>query len=227
MKSQIIRSSKLKAAKRSARSQGAQTREVLVPASDFHRSEITHQPRPETRLQVAVFSRWIDVGPAYPQTTTSAFSRQFTLGDIPGASEIRAMYDFYRMKRIDIVYFPASRTGPTSPTLTNPAPVMAVGPDYDESIGVSFATMLERNTTQVYSVYDKWQVTFEPRLSTPAYGGVSTNGYLLGNPGAWVDTAGTDAVYYGFNWTHPPTTSSLQFGGRIMARVHIECAMVI
>jgi hypothetical protein len=219
----------MKAAKQQARISGSKTKEVLVPASDFHRSEITRQPRPETRLQVARFTRWIDLGPAYPQSTTSATSTAFTLGSIPGASEIRAMYDFYRITRVDMCYYPASRAGPSSPTTTNSAPVMAVGPDYDENIGVSFATMLERSTTQVYSVYDKWQVTFEPRLSTVAYGNGVSNGYLLGATGQWVDTSASsaDPTYYGFNWTHPPTAAAIQFGGRVMARVHIECAMVI
>lgn len=208
----------------SAKAKGAKTRTVSIPASNVH--GITHQPPPESRAQVSSFYRWIDGGAVYPQTSAVGTSYVFKLSLIPGYTEIQNMYDFYRIKRIDVLYEPASRAGPTAATTTSPGTVMAVGPDYDESVAVTFATMLERTTTQIFSVLEKWEVSFVPRVSSVAYGNGVTSGYTLGNKDVWVDTA-QDTSYYGFNYAFPATIAAMQYGGRVMYRVHLECAMVI
>ena len=213
-----------RAARQAAKASGMKIREINIPASDVH--GVTHQPRPESRAQVSSFYRWIDGGAIYPQASSVGTSYVFKLSLIPGYTEIQNMYDFYRIRKIDVLYEPASRAGPNSATTSSPGTVVAAGPDYDESVSVNFATMLERTTTQIFSVYERWQVSFEPRISQVAYGNGVTNGYTLGMTGQWVDTA-QDVSYYGFNYAFPATTATRQFGGRIMYRLHLECAMVI
>lgn len=209
----------------STKSKGSRkTKTVAIPASNVH--GITHQPPPEAQAQVSSFYRWIDGGAVYPQTSAVGTSYVFKLSLIPGYTEIQNMYDFYRIKKIDVLYAPASRAGPTAATTTAPGTVIAVGPDYDESVAVSFATMLERTTTQVYSVLEKWEFTFVPRVSSVVYGNGVTSGYALGNKDVWVDTA-ADVSYYGVNYAFPATAAAMQFGGRIMYRLHLECAQVI
>lgn len=197
---------------------------VSIPASNL--SHVTHVPGPGERHLVQSFTRWIDGGAVYPQTSSVGTSWVFKLSQVPGASEITAMYDFFRIRKIDVLYEPASRAGPTSATTSNPGTVMAVGPDFDESTAVNFSTMLERVDTQIYSVYDKWEVSFEPRASTVVFGNGVTSGYALAEKDQWMDTS-SDPSYYGFNFAFPATAATLQFGGRIMYRLHLECAKVI
>lgn len=208
----------------SAKAKGGKTRALTIPASDIR--GVTYQPAPESRAQVSSFYRWIDGGAVYPQTSAVGTSYVFKLSLIPGYTEIQNMYDFYRIKRVDVLYEPASRAGPVTATTTSPGTVMAVGPDYDESVAVSFATMLERTTTQIFSVYEKWEISFVPRVSNVVYGNGVTSGYTLGMKDVWVDTS-NDTSYYGFNYAFPATIAAMQFGGKIMYRLHLECAMVI
>lgn len=207
-----------------AKAKGSRTRIATIPASDVR--GVTYQPPPESRAQVSSFYRWIDGGAVYPQTSAVGTSYVFKLSLIPGYTEIQNMYDFYRITRIDVLYEPASRAGPATATTTAPGTVIAVGPDYDESTAVAFATMLERTTTQIFSTLEKWEVSFVPRISDVTYGNGVTSGYGLGAKNAWVDTS-SDTSYYGFNFAFPATTAAMQFGGRIMYRLHLECAMVI
>lgn len=221
MKQQALTNKKLRA---SAKAKGARTKVLKIPASNVH--GVTHQPPPESRAQVSSFYRWIDGGAVYPQTSAVGTSYVFKLSLIPGYTEIQSMYDFYRIRKIDVLYEPASRAGPTTATTTSPGTVIAVGPDYDESTAVAFATMLERTTTQIFSTLEKWEVSFVPRVSSVAYGNGVASGYTLGMKDAWVDTS-SDTSYYGFNFAFPATVAAMQFGGRIMYRLHLECAMVI
>lgn len=172
------------------------------------------------------FTRWIDGGAVYPQTSAVGTSYVFKLSLIPGYTEIQAMWDFYRITAIDVLYSPASKCGPSAATTTSPGTVMAAGPDYDESTAVNFATMLERQDTSVFSVFDSWELTFQPRASTVVYGNGVSSGYALAPAGQWMDTS-ADVSYYGFNYAFPATAAANQFGGRIMYRLHLECAKVI
>lgn len=197
---------------------------VSIPASNIR--GVTKVPGPGDRHLVQAFTRWIDGGAVYPQTASVGTSWVFKLSQLPGYSEITALWDFFRFVRIDVLYQPASKTGSTSATTSAPGTVIAAGPDFDESAAVNFATMLERIDTQIYSVFDKWEVQFEPRASAVVYGNGVTSGYALAEKGQWMDTS-SDPSYYGFNFAFPATAAAQQFGGRIMFRVHLECAKVI
>jgi hypothetical protein len=183
-------------------------------------------PGPDERHLVQKFTRWIDAGAVYPQTASVGTSYVFKLSLIPGYTEIQNMWDFYRITRVDALYEPASRAGPSTATTTSPGSVMAVGPDFDESAAVNFATMLERQDTQIYSVFDKWELSFKPRASSVMYGNGVTSGYALAPADQWIDTA-ADVSYYGFNYSFPATIAAMQFGGRVLFRVHLEVAKAV
>lgn len=204
-------------------SNNARRRVKSIKASNIQTTRI---PGPGERHLVEAFTRWIDGGAVYPQTSAVGTSYVFKLSLIPGYTEIQNMWDFYRIKRIDVLYSPASRAGPSTATTTSPGTVMAAGPDYDESTAVNFATMLERQDTQIYSVFDPWQVTFQPRASTVVYGNGVSSGYALAPVNMWVDTS-SDVSYYGFNYAFPATAAGMQFGGRISYRLHLEVAKAI
>lgn len=210
-------------ARRTARSKTGSRRVAVIPASNISSVRV---PGPGEKHMIQQFTRWIDGGAVYPQTASVGTSYVFKLSLIPGYTEIQNMWDFYRITKIDVLYAPASKAGPSSATTTSPGTVVAAGPDYDESTAVSFATMLERQDTTVYSVFDSWEVSFKPRASSVVYGNGVTSGYALAPADQWMDTS-ADVSYYGFNYAFPATTAANQFGGRIMYRLHLECAKVI
>lgn len=213
---------KIQRAPKSRRQKSAR-RLAVIPASNITSHRV---PGPGERHMIESFTRWIDGGAVYPQTSAVGTSYVFKLSQIPGYTEIQNMWDFYRITSIDVLYCPASRAGPSTATTTTPGTVMAAGPDYDESTAVNFTTMLERQDTAVYSVFDSWQVSFKPRAASVVYGNGVTNGYALAPPDQWMDTS-ADVSYYGFNYAFPATAAAAQFGGRIMYRLHLECSKVI
>lgn len=195
-----------------------------IPASNIR--SVSKIPGPDERHLVQKFTRWIDAGAVYPQASSVGTSYVFKLSLIPGYTEIQNMWDFYRITKVDALYEPASRAGPTTATTTSPGSVMAVGPDYDEAAAVNYSTMLERQDTQIYSVFDKWEVSFKPRASSVVYGNGVTNGYALAPADQWMDTS-ADVSYYGFNYAFPATVAAMQFGGRVLFRLHLEVAKAI
>lgn len=195
-----------------------------IPASNIR--SVSKIPGPDERHLVQKFTRWIDAGAVYPQASSVGTSYVFKLSLIPGYTEIQNMWDFYRITKVDALYEPASRAGPTTATTTSPASVMAVGPDYDEAAAVNYSTMLERQDTQIYSVFDKWEVSFKPRAASVVYGNGVTNGYALAPADQWMDTS-ADVSYYGFNYAFPATVAAMQYGGRVLFRLHLEVAKAI
>lgn len=172
-------------------------------------------------------SRWIDAGAVYPQVASVGTAWSFNLSQIPEFSEIQNMWDFYRIVQVDVCYFPTSRSGPVTATTSAPAPVMAVCVDYDEQAATNFDGLRARQNTQIFSVYEPWEVTFTPRLSAVVYGNGVTNAYALPSEHIWVDTASSVASYYGVNFAFPATAAAYQFGGRICYRVHLEFSKLI
>ena len=217
----MLKSRPQRRARRTARPQAK--RVSVIPASNISSIRV---PGPGEKHMIQSFTRWIDGGAVYPQTSAVGTSYVFKLSLIPGYTEIQAMWDFYRITKIDVLYSPASKCGPSSATTTSPGTVVAAGPDYDESTAVNFTTMLERQDTTVYSVFDSWEVSFKPRAAAVVYGNGVTNGYAFAPADQWMDTS-ADVSYYGFNYAFPATASANQFGGRIMYRLHLECAKVI
>lgn len=194
-----------------------------IPASNVR--SVTKVPGPGDRHLITQFTRWIDGGAVYPQASSVGSAYAWKLSLIPGYTEIRAMFDFYRITKVDVLYMPASRAGSTSATTSNPATVIAAGPNYDDNAATNYATMLEREDTQIYSVFEPWEISLEPRAAMVTYGSV-TNGYSLAPKGIWLDTA-SDVSYYGMNYAFPATAAAQQFGGSILYRLHIECAKVL
>lgn len=206
------------------RTKQARKREIVqIPASNIRSTRI---PGPGDRHVVETFTRWIDGGSVYPQTGGIGAGASFRLSQIPGNSEITAMYDFFRLSQVDVCYYPASKAGPTSATTNSSGGVMAGCVDYDENTANSFLALQERQDCQIFSVYDRWQVTFEPRASVQVYANGVTSAYALAQKGEWMDTS-SDPSYYGFVTAFPATSSNLQFGGRLMYRVTIQVAKVI
>lgn len=195
-----------------------------LPASSL--THVSRIPSPGDRFSITRITRWIDGGAVYPQTSAVGTSYVFKLSLVPGYTEIQGMYDMFRFVKIDVLYSPASKTGPSTATTTSPGTVMAACADFDESTAVSYAALLERQDCQIYSVYNDWEVSFEPRASSVVYGNGVTSGYSLAPKGAWMDSQ-SDPSYYGFNYAFPATAAANQFGGRIMYRIHIDCAKVI
>lgn len=196
-----------------------------IPASNIRSSRI---PGPGVgKHAVLACTRWVDRGAIYPQTSAVGTSDQLKLSQIPGVSEFTGLFDFFRIVRVDALYLPASMAGATTATTTTPAPSMLVCCDFDESVAVSYNSLLEREDCQVYNVLRPWEVTYSPLAAQQSYGnGTTTSGYNAAPVGTWFDTQ-SDPSFYGLNFAFPATAAAVQFGGRLMLRVHLEFAKVI
>lgn len=166
--------------------------------------------------------RWITAS-LYPQTTaTIPTTFAFSLNLLPGYTELTTAWDFYRITQVDILYEPASRAGSTAATGTAGAPHVFVRVNFDNSNSASYAQIQEYNNTRVYSLMQRWEHSFVPKLSPAAYNGVTTTGYTIAQGNPWVATANPDVVYYGLQYVTSQVTTGTQFGGTLFYRVHVE-----
>jgi hypothetical protein len=171
-------------------------------------------------------SRWI-TSACYPQTAESPSAFNFKLSSLPGYAEFTNMFDQYRITRVDVIYEPASRCGPSAPTTSNGAPHMWTQVDYDSTATVSVAELQQRENAMVHSAYDKWEHSFVPKIAATVYQSAVASGYMVPEGNPWISTQTPSVEYYGFKYAFPATASAVQFGGTLMFRVHYELKNVL
>lgn len=178
--------------------------------------------RPFNKLtDVVRIKRWT-VSSLYPQTSAAIpTTYTFKLDQVPGYTTLTSDWDFYRIVMIDVLYEPASRCGSTAATGTAAAPHVFVRVNFDSDSSASYDQIREYNNTRVYSLMQRWEHSFVPKVAIPAYAGV-TEGYTVPNGNPWLATSSVDTEYYGLQYVTSQVTTGTQFGGTIFYRFHIE-----
>lgn len=166
--------------------------------------------------------RWI-VAALYPQTSADIPTTYvFKLNLLPGYTELTASWDYYRITQVDILYEPASRCGSTAATGTAAAPHVFVRVNFDNANTATYAQIREYNNTRVYSLMQRWEHSFVPKVAPAIYGGATSSAYSIAQGSPWIATADPDAEYYGLQYVTNQVTTGTQFGGTLFYRVHVE-----
>lgn len=179
--------------------------------------------RPFEKLKDVVrVKRWI-VASLYPQTSADIpTTYTFKLNLLPGYTELTASWDYYRIIQVDVLYEPASRCGSTAATGTAAAPHVFLRVNYDNANSATYAQIREYNNTRVYSLMQRWEHSFVPKVAPALYAGATTTGYSIAQGNPWLPTAEPGAQYYGLQYVTNQVTTGTQFGGTLFYRVHVE-----
>lgn len=137
------------------------------------------------------------------------------------------MFDQYRITRVDVIYEPASRCGPSTATTSAQAPILWTQVDYDSTATVSATELRQRENVMCHVTYDRWEHSFIPKVAATVYQSAVASGYMVADGNPWISTATPSVEYYGFKYAFDATASAVQFGGTLLFRVHVELKNVL
>ncbi len=154
------------------------------------------------------------VGALLRQSTASDVfaSFAFALADIPNISSVSALFDRYR---IDRVQFRLRSRNPAlfmmnqaSPNYSATTPILALDRD-DNTAPTTLSEIKQYSTCQAISACDSIDIVFEPSITPAAYGGGVFSGYLIQtDQGEWLDSANTNVPHYGIKVGIPALVTS-------------------
>jgi hypothetical protein len=165
-----------------------------------------------------------------------SFAPAFSFSDLPGVSDIGALYDLYKITRVDIEFIPFD-TVAAAPLVGGSAPLGGVLHsvfDYDDAAPVSAST----TGTQLMQQYQTYKVqqfirpgplrwSVRPRIAVAAYSGAFTSYANVGD--LWIDVNSSTVQYYGFKFlvelSNPNTTATF-FLFKLKFTYYVDCAEV-
>jgi len=151
----------------------------------------------------------------------------FQLDALPNYTEITALYDTYRICKIQAKFIPANTNHPSGGAATIIPPFYTVI-DYDNA-----STPAALNDLAQYSTFRIHQVNkgdpavryFTPRVAIALYGGAFTR-YGEGKAKTWCDTQSADVQHYGIKYYWPTGVTDIMTLTPIF-KFYIQCKNVI
>lgn len=121
----------------------------------------------------------------------------FQLSDLSTSSSLTTLFDKYRLKEVEIVFFPIDNQYNIDVTGSATIGNFYTAIDFDNNATPTSVAQVERYSTSVTTSGNKPQYRhFRPRTVRPVYiSGVST-GYSEGRPDDWLDCAYPSIPYY-------------------------------
>lgn len=131
-------------------------------------------------------------------TIDSAASYTFSLSQIPEAASYQNVFDTWRISQVQVRFTPQS-IGLNSTSISP----LSTAIDYDDSIVLSQASMLEYDTCMTTMTQREHVRTLIPRKAVAEYSGSAFTGYGQAVPGQWTDSNSANTPYYGLKAVIP------------------------
>lgn len=150
--------------------------------------------------------------------TSAAFFRgySFQLSDCPSPGDFTALFDQYRITRIDVSFLPSALD--STPAAQSSSLVLTVV-DYDDATApTALGDLFEFNNCMVWSGTERLQLSLVPRVARALYTG-SFSGYESAEA-PWIDIASPAVQHYGLKVAFGATYSVLSY--LPVFRYHLE-----
>jgi hypothetical protein len=156
-------------------------------------------------------------------TTYGAFTFQLT--DLSNPTAVENLWDKYRLKEIEMLFYPIANQMNTDQLGTNLLGNFYTALDFDNNATPSSIGQVERYSTCVVTLNTQPQLRhFTPRAVRPVYiSGVST-GYAEGKPGDWLDLAYPNIPHYALIWALGATATAGEATYSVRVRYVFEFA---
>lgn len=192
----------------------------IPPTTNGLSVRIPGVPRTQKKMSIV---QW-EPTPFQFATSTSAqttMQRSFQVAFLAD-TVVFASFDAYRITCVDLVYKPNSFTGPLPATASSGyAGWFAFDPDDNTVLTVGgVGGIAAKNTAVVHSLFEPWEMSFEPRPTPALYTAGTFSGYELLEKPIWVDSDNLTVPHYGFKGVLPltPTVAS----GEFFFRYHVD-----
>lgn len=152
---------------------------------------------------------------AYPGAGVSQqLAYSYTLNDLDQVTTFTALFDQYRIRKIQVTFRPAYnmamlQTSPFSGATTYNYHVI----DQDDATALTDAQLRQYDTCQVHTNVQQFTRTFTPRIASAAYSGAFSSFANLSS-NTWIDVASPSVQYYGtkFNQEASPSGGTQPIG---------------
>jgi len=139
------------------------------------------------------------------QVTDTLVNRSvaFTLNSLPTYAEFTALFDTYRITRIDVNFIFDQNSGNVAASAGHAAsfiPNLLMVNDFDDATALGAITDYEQYESFKISRLDRsLRTTFVPKLAVGAYGGAVFTNYARAT-GIWLDSASPAIEHYGIKF---------------------------
>lgn len=153
-------------------------------------------------------------------------STQFELADLPNYTEYTALYDSYRIYRVDMHFMPIGAGVITNQTSTSFSafPIFGLVKDYDDAaVPSSFDAMAQYENYQELRLTKQYKITIYPQASGTIFNGnTSPAGYGNLPRQDWIDCAYPAVPYYGIKWGYTNFSGIPTIGWRVRFTYYVE-----
>jgi len=177
---------------------------------------------PKSMVRTTTVTRWEpDAKPLqWSSSLSQLYGYNFAFNNVAGYTELQSSYDYYRITRVDIIYYPQNRLGPPVGTSVAPA-VIWLTPDWSNTSVGSLDEIRQHELALVKPAAETWEISIVPRYSQAVYSGGVLDGYSMA-PRGWVHTESAGVQYYGLKLGLPQVPSANLQLGSMYFRYHIE-----
>lgn len=150
------------------------------------------------------FKRTYNVGSSSTSGATETnYAVNFSLNDLPGFTEITAMYDFYKITGITYKWIPYQTNSISVSSINNVAnvPIFYCVDTSDATAPTSVNEVCEYNDHKMARVMDGFKIFFRPKFADAT--AASRDG--------WVATSNPSLNWFGLKVSIPPTTNAMSY----------------
>jgi hypothetical protein len=150
----------------------------------------------------------------------------FRLANLTNTASYSAIFDSYRIDKIEMEFLPQFNAIPPSGTAIGP--VLYVAVDYDDAVAAGSSIVMDQySNLQVFSATEPAYVSFKPAIATGVWDGSSSTLVPAGTSQApWLDIGSTSIVHYAVKVcvTANAAAATGNQRWRVRARYTISCA---
>lgn len=146
----------------------------------------------------------------------------FTLADLPNASDFTNLFDFYRICGVKLQFIPQANSNDTGASDPLSIPIFHYIADYDDSIGFANENQaLEKEGIKTRRLDKPFNYYIVPRVSNEIYNNGVTTAYALNKKKQWIDGNSSGVAHFGLKaWVTTAAVYTLRF--KIYATYYLQ-----
>jgi hypothetical protein len=155
--------------------------------------------------------------------TGNGGAQSFALNGLDQYTTFTALYDQYRIARIDATWFPQTNYSPTQPNVGVAIPLTFIYVDYDDSTVPTAGLARQRQDAVVKTSNCKeFTISWVPHVAVAGFTGTFTGYTNIAAP--WIDCASPAIVHYGLKWWQDNVSAGVtnMSGWLITYKLHLE-----
>lgn len=157
--------------------------------------------------------------------TTAGAPGYFAFNNIPAYAEFAAMFDQYKITRVDVTFIYNKNSSENASGVGLPFLHYAVDHD-DGDCWTTTAQMFQYGTYKCKTLNRPIHVRLFPKTTKMIYRSPASTAYSVDDKPEWIDMAYTDVPFYGFKWALDVSGSNVQdlIGTvKILCKYTFEC----